>query len=336
MGFPVSSLNSVHDCIVVGLGLTLNILLAWLILMRSVKEMQVYSKVLMQTCILDIFLLIVIGIVQPIYVLHNGWNMLVVNGPLRTVDHPWNHIQMAAWFFAHTFSIISNCVPFVYRYFLICRSKVMSSIPYLLMLFTCVLLLVPYMCLLTWATYPREVQIGANYTEVIELLGMNVDPAKFRVGLMMTTDSVPWALTSCYIVTLETISYTIIIVCGLKLQKFVRESMRQNRPRMVEVNHQLNRVLVLQTLLPITELCVSLSCYLTSTLSGAGASVFAVVFALLPFHWIPLLNPLITILVVKPYRNFLLKPTCAKQIHALASSRYTGNSEMPTNTDARF
>ncbi|KAI1699572.1 hypothetical protein Ddc_18498 [Ditylenchus destructor] len=119
----------------------------------------------------------------------------------------------------------------------------MSSIPYILMLFTCVLLLVPYMCLLTWATYPREVQIGANYTEVIELLGMNVDPAKFRVGLMITTDSVPWALTSCYIVTLETISYTIIIVCGLKLQKFVRESIRQNRPRMMEVNHQLNRVL---------------------------------------------------------------------------------------------
>ncbi|KAI1708104.1 serpentine type 7TM GPCR chemoreceptor srd domain-containing protein [Ditylenchus destructor] len=296
--------------------------------------MKVYSKILLQTCIIDFLVLAVIGFVQPIYVVYDGWNMLVPNGPFRNVGHPWNYILMASWFYSVHLSITSNCVPFIYRYLLICRSKIVSSVKYFLMLFVCCLVVLSYMALLAWSSYPREAQRNAmatgNYSDLFEQLGRNGDPTEFKIGLMMKTNSIPWEVTCAYLISIESFSYIIILICGLKIQKCIKENTcpSQLSTRAKEASRQLNIILMLQTLLPILEMTVNLTCLLVSIFSGSSANVFAVVFALLPIHWVPLLNPLITIIVVKPYRNFILM---RKKVSNFATSYAQSASETPAD-----
>ena len=47
-------------------GLILNFLLFWLIIRFTIKEMQIYSRILLQTCIVDIIGLCVFAVVRPV------------------------------------------------------------------------------------------------------------------------------------------------------------------------------------------------------------------------------------------------------------------------------
>jgi len=47
-------------------GLILNFLLIWLILCFTMKEMQIYNRILLQTCIVDITAISLFALVQPV------------------------------------------------------------------------------------------------------------------------------------------------------------------------------------------------------------------------------------------------------------------------------
>ena len=47
-------------------GLILNFLLIWMILCFTMKEMQIYNRILLQTCIVDVIAISFFAIVQPV------------------------------------------------------------------------------------------------------------------------------------------------------------------------------------------------------------------------------------------------------------------------------
>ncbi|KAI1704777.1 serpentine type 7TM GPCR chemoreceptor srd domain-containing protein [Ditylenchus destructor] len=251
---------------------------------------------------------------QAIYVVRRGWNLLIPNGPLRTISHPWCYVLQASWFYMIYFSIITNCVPFIYRYLIICRMKTLSAFHYFLMLAGCGLVVAIYMILHTWSTYPHEEYLQEqNYSIVIELLGSDLDPSEFKIGLMMKAHSSKWALACAYISAFEAITYVIIVVCGIKIKNFVKQSAYQTRQnaRAQEAHRQLALVMILQSVLPIVELSSTIMCNIVSnladSLADSSGNIYMSVFLLIPFHWVPLLNPVVTIWVIKPYRNFFIR-----------------------------
>ena len=48
-------------------GSAFNIGLVWLILMHTPTELRVYSRILLQTCVLDLLMLAISAIVQPVF-----------------------------------------------------------------------------------------------------------------------------------------------------------------------------------------------------------------------------------------------------------------------------
>ncbi|KAI1702417.1 serpentine type 7TM GPCR chemoreceptor str domain-containing protein [Ditylenchus destructor] len=131
---------------------------------------------------------------------------------------------------------------------------------------------------------------------------------------------------------MEIASYSIIVICGLKIRKFVKQATRagQHSRRTIEVNRQLSLVLFLQALLPIIELSIPMMCMLISTFSGTRSSVYAVVYAYIPFHWVPVLNPLITIFVVKPYRNFIFGRGSRRRINSITPTVTASSGVLPS------
>ncbi|KAI1705746.1 serpentine type 7TM GPCR chemoreceptor str domain-containing protein [Ditylenchus destructor] len=100
----------------------------------------------------------------------------------------------------------------------------------------------------------------------MELIGLSNDLPEFQIGLMMKAESIPWAITCCYVILVELFTYAIMIVCGWKIRSYIDDTIKTTRQsrRNIEVNRQLNYILALQTSLPIVELSLSLICMVVS------------------------------------------------------------------------
>jgi hypothetical protein len=123
------------------------------------------------------------------------------------------------------------------------------------------------------------------------------------------------------------ISYLIILVTGWKMVRFVHNHTSLN-PQLREMNRQLTRslnILVIrgihlqitfynkyflpQASFPLTLelLSIAMIGHMLLGEGGGGQAVLAFQFCLsLSSHWLPLLNPLATIFVNRPYREALL------------------------------
>ncbi|KAI1706122.1 serpentine type 7TM GPCR chemoreceptor str domain-containing protein [Ditylenchus destructor] len=116
------------------LGIFFNSLLIWMIVYRSVAEIRPYSRILLQTCVIDIYTVVTMIVVQPVFAIVSGWNVMHENGIARHLPLPYNVILMLLWIFGYYFSIISNALQFFYRYLVLCREMKISPLHYLLML----------------------------------------------------------------------------------------------------------------------------------------------------------------------------------------------------------
>ena len=135
----VHHLNSLL-CLLVGL--PSNSLLLWLIFRRTSKEKKMYSQILMQSCIMDILLLLLAQLVQPVcpplapppsnkmpptsrkvFFVENGVGHDLMASQFGWLPNTANHILFMCWFVAFYFSMVGLCVQFIYRYLVLCRSS---------------------------------------------------------------------------------------------------------------------------------------------------------------------------------------------------------------------
>ncbi|KAI1695164.1 serpentine type 7TM GPCR chemoreceptor srd domain-containing protein [Ditylenchus destructor] len=188
MTIAVSTVHEANCWVVVILGLILNMLLIFLILKRTSKEMRIYSRILLQTSFIDFCGLLTTAFVQPIYLMYNGHNVVITNGLLRSFGQSWAFVMTMLWFFIGCFSIISNCVPFIYR------EKVISPLTYALILVICVFFSLIFVGAVIWATHPDNEQlmkINATTMELSNFLNQPSDMTPLRIGFMLKATILP-------------------------------------------------------------------------------------------------------------------------------------------------
>ncbi|KAI1699451.1 serpentine type 7TM GPCR chemoreceptor srd domain-containing protein [Ditylenchus destructor] len=335
MSIAVSAVHETNCWIVVTLGLVLNSVLIFLIFKQTSKEMRIYSRILLQTAFIDFCCLLTTAFVQPIYLMYNGHNVVITNGLLRSFGQSWAFVMTMWWFFIGCFSIISNCVPFIYRYLVLCREKVISPLCYASILLVCVLFSIIFVGAVIWATHPDDEQlmkINLTTMELSNFLNQPNDMAPLRIGFMVKADNYRWAISSLYGMSLEIVCYIIIFICGVKIKRNVRAAIFAGcyNPRLMEVNRQLSVVLLFQTILPAFELGPSMACLITSVFFGSSTNIYFISFATLSMQWIAVLNPLVTIIVVKPYRNYFLpRKNSISPNSSLMRRPYSGNVVHP-------
>lgn len=135
-----STILTLNNWIAFCLGIIFNLVLIWLLLKRTPKEMDVHRKILLQTYFLDVFLLVATVLVQPVknfLLIHsfvskkitfNASNKLYIffNGPLSSLITGDNlpaklYILFMTWYTIYMFETLAICVQFIYRYLLLNR-----------------------------------------------------------------------------------------------------------------------------------------------------------------------------------------------------------------------
>ncbi|KAI1715038.1 serpentine type 7TM GPCR chemoreceptor srd domain-containing protein [Ditylenchus destructor] len=292
-------------------GVALNSLLIWLVLFKTVGEMKSYSKILLQSCILDLYTLCMAVLVQPVYIMLDGYMIMLQNGQFRPTGQPWNFIMAELWVFGYYFSIISIVIQFLYRYLVLVKASNVTAGKLFLMLLIGASLIWGYMGMLFYAQYPRKT-INDDLGSALHRY-FDYDPGMkpIQISMIGRPDSYRCLMHCAYIFSIEVICYVTIIWCCIKIRDFVRQAtlLKSQNKRILEINKQLTYTLIIQACLPLVAVLIGVFCILvcsSAILAGRFMSFYFISFMTFPVPSIPVMNPLITLIVIKPYRNIIL------------------------------
>uniref|UniRef100_A0A914HXN1 G protein-coupled receptor n=1 Tax=Globodera rostochiensis TaxID=31243 RepID=A0A914HXN1_GLORO len=288
-------------CLLVGV--PLNLLLIWLLLRRTSKEMRVYSQILVQTCVVDLLVLVLGELVQPVFFVDNGIGHDLMAGPLQIVPNPANHIVFMLWFGLFYFSTEGLAVQFVFRYLTICRKMPMNTLKYFALLTVALLFETVVALALTLSSYPGAQHQQIDDPKVLLALG-----TQRKLTLALRSDSSDPFVVECFLLLFlsDTFIYATILICAVKIHSFLkRQFVEYKLSKWSELNGQITKTLLVQSFLPSVPL---LMCTF-----GVAATIFALpsgnflisaeMLITAPLCWLPLANPLVTILTVKHYRR---------------------------------
>lgn len=315
-------LNVANGWLCLCLGLPLNALLIWLVVRRSPEELRVYRKVLLITALIDSFFLLMTVWVQPVspppptapstlqhaYILQM---VLVDSGVMvfysvglyshvvvDNYSHAWNCVWLVAAMNTMLFVHFSIPVPFIYRYLVLVRQVEVPLPTYLLMLCVSALLTVPIIVTNCLINFPTD---ESQHTLESTLMG-GQSRAFGIVGDMRPVTN--------YYICIAAVGTAIVVVLNSRIWRHINASMQmitsavQSQTR--EMNRQIQAVLVLQALVPlVTEILPGTLSYFELLLVRTSSNWTRVssLLSTLPVSWMPVINPLTTILLIRAYRN---------------------------------
>uniref|UniRef100_A0A915MAR3 G protein-coupled receptor n=1 Tax=Meloidogyne javanica TaxID=6303 RepID=A0A915MAR3_MELJA len=180
------------------------------------------------------------------------------------------------------------------------------------MLFAAFVFQLPVAILLSISTYPSVENEFLEDGKVTSILGAGPSQnGKWPVALNMDLEN-PIALSWVVLFLLyNSALYLIIFYCAAKIRKTTTEQMAHMEisKRSGELNGQITRTLLIQAILPAFPLLISslavISIFFSSDLMG---TIFLTLqlFVTLPLNWAPMLNPFVSLMVVKHYRRCII------------------------------
>ena len=235
----------------------------------------------------------------------------IISGLIYSPPQPWTTILATIAIFFAIFNVTTAPVSFIYRYLIICHNRELTALPFIGL---CVAAgMGPFAYALT--VLIRELQTR-DLEEEVKYLFDNTDwigpdgkaPA-FGVMYISKT-SVNAYITPVTVV----ISYSIVIYCTIRISKTMLSlrAMQQNSTgRNRRSQSQLQTVLFFQALVPFCTSGVSTLAIQVGKIFGLSQPWWFYYLNLLN-TWSPVANPLVALLVIAPYRKFILHPFNSK------------------------
>uniref|UniRef100_A0A914EAJ5 Uncharacterized protein n=1 Tax=Acrobeloides nanus TaxID=290746 RepID=A0A914EAJ5_9BILA len=115
------TVHEINDTIAAAVALFSNVLLIFLIIKHTPKALEPYSRILLQTCAIDLIYTALIFVLKPHTEFTDGIFLLMINGFLEKVTSPWDFILNLTWCYALFFCMFAMPIPFYYRYVCVCR-----------------------------------------------------------------------------------------------------------------------------------------------------------------------------------------------------------------------
>ncbi|KAI1717185.1 serpentine type 7TM GPCR chemoreceptor srd domain-containing protein [Ditylenchus destructor] len=296
----MDSVHQINSYICLVSGITLNSLLIWLIWKKTNGGVRRYSFILLQGCIVDLIYLILASIVQPVILINGGDVLFSQFGIFRYFSRSVNCITIYIWIYAFNFTKFSPLIQFYYRYLVICRERQVSWTNLLPSLLLIILLpfIVAALCSLANDDTPESFQ---QIEDIFHASQNNYSVALFfpqRSNILL------WA--ACAIIVFDFIVYKLVIWLAYKIWCTLRISLNQitTESRSQVLNKQINFALLVQVFVPVIVSSIPVIYLAHSAITKSGVVTICQLMTI-PLHWIPVLNPISTILIIKQYSSSL-------------------------------
>jgi len=258
----MDSVQKINSYLCFFVGSALNLTLLWLIIKRSSDEARPYARILLQTVVIDLVFLTMTFLYSPVLLIGNGRCVIYGVGPLsvdninsKAVRH-WNFSLYAIWNYTFFFIQHSITVPFIHRYFTICRDRVLSLRTYSMLLVAVGLVSavsVPIVVLVDASNSEVErmnaslVFFGGQPKQTISLIAEVSSSSIVDYTLQSIKMSSPMTIFATgYLLSCSTVSYTIIIYCSVRIWLRLRSDFKQTLSTSKGLSRQINAILILQ------------------------------------------------------------------------------------------
>ncbi|CAK5020354.1 unnamed protein product [Meloidogyne enterolobii] len=285
-------------------GLILNFLLIWLILCFTMKEMQIYNRILLQTCIVDITAISLFALVQPVYVSDNGVGTIWEYGPTHYLPNPWQCIVFMFTAFMLRITTMNICSVFAYRYLTLVWGVTIRWKHHiaLIIIFMSPVVVLNVCSFITNQPTPENEHL-TNYV-LAKTLELSNDTLQTYVLTPLS------GFVSNFATVLTFSSYFIVIAFGVCIQYHVYKKCKGAAfAKMRNMNRQVTMVLVAQALLPLItffpQLMTNMSVFFT--MPGLFTSVAGMFLGTTLSATISVMNPIVTILSVRNYRRLIFR-----------------------------
>uniref|UniRef100_A0A914H4L7 Gustatory receptor n=1 Tax=Globodera rostochiensis TaxID=31243 RepID=A0A914H4L7_GLORO len=305
-----------------GLGILFNGIMIRLIVRHTPKPMRIYSKILLQTCLTDLLLLIVVFLFQPYnFITDKGETEAIVYGLITfkgVENRIWNLLAFVCWVFLVYVSMFGYVSQFIFRYIVLVRDINVSTFKYFLLL--CLMLLFPfaYCVNLFICYYPPAEHAIMDDSSVAQMLGIDLSEQIVLAGYSFNDPRQTFGLY--YVITVCTLAYFIMFTLAFLIQKLLENRTKmgassETAKKMNEMNKQISRNLIVQASMPLiiylsVLFLVALLLFKIDT-NGWNWLQYYNLFSTIPMYLPSALNPIISICIIHYYRHAIISDTKA-------------------------
>ncbi|KAL3069055.1 hypothetical protein niasHT_034285 [Heterodera trifolii] len=300
-------------------GIPLNVILIRLIVRHTPKPMRIYSKILLQTCVTDILLLLITLLFNPNnFVTEKGETAVILYG-LVTIkgmeNRIWNLLAFICFVFLVYVSMFGYVSQFIFRYFVLVRGKNISTPKYFLLFFLMLLFPFAYCVNLFICYFPPAKHALMDDKSVAEILGINLDEQILLAGYSF--NNIHLTIGFYYIITVCSFAYLIIFCLAFFIKKFmgiksksISLSASEINKKMIEMNNQVSRNLLIQASMPLfiylsVIFLIALLIFKIDTQGWKWLQYYNLLSSI-PMFLPSVLNPIVSIWVINFYRRVLI------------------------------
>ncbi|KAH7717101.1 Protein Y9C9A.5 [Aphelenchoides avenae] len=318
------TLSPVNSLFTGSVSMIANLILLLLIYGRTSKELRVYSRILIQNCVVDMCYTATVLLTEAQIEFSNGATLMMMAGVFRHTPHPYNYNLINLYIVGLFSCVLFLPIQFVFRYYIVCHNKVLSTRKYALMCCTSLFVAVAYTCLHAWTFMPRgNLQAYAYIVDTPFWIDDTGKPPVF-IAADIKDLRIVILVTACMV--LSSLAYAVILVANSCVLRKLKHHQHQMSRGTREVQKQLGRVLRYQAIVPLLVCVVPLALVFVFGVFGVKTCGWGLMLTIL-VAWIPVLNPLSTIIFVRQYRSALLR--CGRRNDTMPS--YVTSSMMPSS-----
>uniref|UniRef100_A0A914IF03 Gustatory receptor n=1 Tax=Globodera rostochiensis TaxID=31243 RepID=A0A914IF03_GLORO len=221
--------------------------------------MQIYSKILLQTCITDLLLLIMTLLFQNYtFATKSGEQKTILDG-LITINgaenRVWALLAVVCQIWLVGFSVVGYLSQFIFRYLVLNWNKKVSSCNYSIIFLINLLLPLAYCVHLFLCLYPSDGHEFLDDKSAADFIGVNLSEKIILVGY--SNNKLNLTIGSCYLIIVCTITYAIMFILALLMHNNLKKlsktiTSKDLTAKMIEMNKQLSRnLLFIQASMPL-------------------------------------------------------------------------------------
>ncbi|KAH7698334.1 Protein STR-92, partial [Aphelenchoides avenae] len=301
--WSLSDFHHLNICVVTWLSVLLNSLLAYLLMTEADATFKPYKRLLLLNCAVDVIFTAVNMIVEMQVDVADGYMIFV---PASIVKHlsMWNYAAVWIWSTSLLMAILIVPFEFYFRYLKVCREKLLGT---------------TYLIGLTLATFCLSALTGAfllgsvvNRTDALEpvvLISRLTDDSSDPSRALAADRADPmFQVFAVCTVTLVAGSYLVVNVWSRRVSHTLQQNASKVSKKTMFMQSQLSRLETAELLSVLFVGVIPLVSLVTLPLVSDSVELPGVSIVLTTIMaWIPIMNPLTTLLLVAPYRKALLR-----------------------------
>uniref|UniRef100_A0A915MDR7 G protein-coupled receptor n=1 Tax=Meloidogyne javanica TaxID=6303 RepID=A0A915MDR7_MELJA len=257
--------------------------------MKTPAPMLVYSKLLMAPCLMDICIATCGFLVQPITIAFHGYFAIMQNGFFRFLPRPYDYTANVFWLQMLLLFVCCTTIQFIFRYYMISSDgHIPTKLKYITGIVLCILL-IAHVALHYVSDFPFDEKF-----EDMAMLAHLVEQEVHITGVRFSS----FTYAFCTIGTRRYIAKTCADIGeGLDSVK---------RGRMREYNQQVTTALLVQAILPTIDVLELAFQTLSPIFFPRNHAIRYMIYTAIPLYFIPVLNPIAAMILVKPYRRAVM------------------------------